>query len=143
MREPRHAPSIKTGSPVMTVSLPSALRVVWSALRGVLEGALPLIILVGLLALFWEVLTITRFVTAPDGFHITQQAETIIAEGGLVISLIVFLVAGMRTLRGVRDRHIEGDYVESTVALVVLAISLCILVGAVLMTLGMPQHPAP
>ncbi len=144
MREPRHAPSINTGSPAKTISLPSPLRIVLSALRGVMEGALPLLILVGILALFWEILTIVRFVTVPNGFlFTTQQAETIIAEGGLVISLIFFLVAGMRTLRGVRDRHYEGDYIESTVALVVLAIAILVLLGAVWMTIGMPQHPAP
>ena len=60
-----------------------------------------------------------------------------------MISLVVFLVAGMRTLRGVRDRHLEGDYIESTVALVVLAISILALIAPVWMTLGMPQHPAP
>jgi hypothetical protein len=145
MREPRHAPSVGTGSPAKTAtsSLLSPLKVVLSVLRGILEGALPLVILIGILALFWEVLTIVRYVTAPNGFLVTQQAELIIAEGGLVISLIVFLVAGMRTLRGVRDRHSEGDYVESTVTLMVLAISLIILAGSLWMTVGMPQHPAP
>ena len=144
MREPRHAPSINTGSPANTVALPSPLRMALSVLRGVMEGALPLLILVGILALFWEILTIVRFVTVPVGFLITtQQAEMIIAEGGLVISLIVFLVAGMRTLRGVRDRHLEGDFIESTAALLVLAISLLVLLGPVWMTIGMPLHPAP
>lgn len=143
MREPRHAPSSQAVSPAKAATtLPSPLRIVLSAFRGVLEGALPLVILVGILALFWEVLTIVRFVTAPNGFLVTQEAEMIIAEGGLVISLIVFLVAGMRTLRGVRDRHIEGDYIESTVTLAVLGISLLVLLVSVWMTIGMPQHPA-
>jgi len=146
VREPHHVPGIQTGSTgssTKTSSLLSPLKMALSAIRGVIEGALPLVILVGILALFWEALTITRFVTAPNGFLVTQQAETIIAEGGLVISLIVFVVAGLRTLRGVRDRHNEGDYIESTAAIVVLGISLLVLFIAVWMTIGMPQHPAP
>ncbi len=144
MREPRHAPGLQPAAPAKTgISLLSPLRVALSAFRGVFEGALPLVILVAILALFWEVLTIVRYVTAPDGFLVTQETEMIAAEGGLVVSLIVFLITGMRTLRNVRDRNDEGDYVESTVTLVVLGISLLILLVAVLMTVGMPQHPAP
>lgn len=143
MREPRHTVSNRTGAPAKTAALPSPLKIVLGVLRGLLEGVLPLVILVGILALFWEILTIVRIVTASNGFAFTQQAEILIAEGGLVISLIVFLVAGMRTLRGVRDRHSEGDYIEPTVTLVILAISLLVLTFSVWMTIGMPQHPAP
>jgi hypothetical protein len=111
--------------------------------RGILEGALPIVILVAILALFWEGLTITRYVTIPYGFSVTHTAETIIALGGLAISMIVFLVTGLRTLRGVRDRHFEGDYIESSVAMVVLAVTLVVVLISVWTTLGAPQHPAP
>ncbi len=143
MREPRHTINRTLDAPAKSATLPSPLKVIVSTFRGILEGALPLVILIGILALFWEVLTIVRIVTVSNGFLFTQQAEMYIAEGGLVISLIVFLVAGMRTLRGVRDRHSEGEYVEPTVTLVVLAISLLVLAISVWMTIGIPQHPAP
>ncbi len=152
MREPRHAQSIPIGPagptrstkpPSITELLLSPLKLFVSVIRGVIEGALPMVILVGIVALFWEITTITRYVTAPYGFPATQQSETIIGESGLVISLIVFLISGMRTLHGVRDRHSEGEYVESSVALAVLAISLLILAITVWTTISMPQHPAP
>jgi hypothetical protein len=118
-------------------------RIAWSAIRGVMEGALPLVILVCVLALFWEVLTIARYVTAPNGFAVTQQVETFVAEGGLVISLVVYLIAGLRTLRGVRDRQDEGEYVEAWVALGVLGVSIIVAIVPVLTLLGTAQHPAP
>ena len=144
MREPRHAPLVRAGSPgAAPTSASSILGIVVSVVRGLIDGALPLVILVCLVALFWETLTIVRYVTVSNGFALTRQIEAGIALGGLAISLIVFLVAGMRTLRSVRDRHYEGDYIESTVAMAVLAISLLVVLISVFMTMGMPQNPAP
>lgn len=125
----------------MSWTLP--LRIAWSAIRGVIEGALPLVILVCILALFWEVLTIVRYVTTANGFPVTQQAEMLIGEGGLVISLVVYLIAGLRTLRGARERQYDGDYVESWVALAVLGVSIIIAIIPVLTVIATPQHPAP
>jgi hypothetical protein len=148
MREPRHAPmagasgaEASASGQAMSWTLP--FRIAWSVIRGVMEGALPLVILVCVLALFWEVLTIVRYVTAANGFAVTQLIETIIAEGGLVVSLAVYLVAALRTLRGVRDRQYEGDYVESWVALAVLGVSIVVAIIPVLSLVNMPQHPAP
>ncbi len=148
MREPRHVPMAGasvpgTSAPSRTVSWTLPFRIAWSAIRGVMEGALPLVILVCILALFWEVLTIVRYVTAANGFAVTQQIETIIAEGGLLISLVVYLVAGLRTLRGVRDRQYEGDYVESWVALAVLGVSIVVSIIPILTRVNTPLHPAP
>jgi hypothetical protein len=109
----------------------------------VLEGVLPIIILVAILALFWEALTIVKYATVSYGYSVTQTSQTIVALGGIVISLVVFLVTGMRTLRGVRDRHLEGDLIESSITMVVFAISLLVILVAVMNTIGMPQHPAP
>jgi hypothetical protein len=127
-----------TGAP-----LPTILRMIVSVLRGLLEGALPIIILVAILALFWEALTIAKYATVPYGYSVTQTAQTIVALGGIVISLVVFLVTGMRTMRGVRDRHLDGDLIESSITMVVFAVSLLVILMAVLNTIGMPQHPAP
>jgi hypothetical protein len=151
MREPRHVPiaapnaagASGAGGAPKAVSWTMPFRIAWSAIRGVMEGALPLVILVCVLALFWEVLTIVRYVTAPNGFALTQQVETIVAEGGLVISLVVYLIAGLRTLRGVRDRQDEGEYVEAWVALAVLGLSIIVAIVPVLTLLATAQHPAP
>lgn len=143
MREPRHAQSVRMDDAPTTSSIWTPLRMIGSALRGIIEGALPAIILVCIVALFWETLTIVRYVTIPNGFALTQELEMAIAIGGAAISLIVFLVAGMRTLRGVRDRHLEGDYIESTATMITLGITLLILLIAIWTTAGMPQTPAP
>lgn len=146
MREPRHI--INSGNamsfgPASGSTLPAPIRMVWSFLRGLLEGALPVIILVAVVALFWEVMTIVRLVTAQYGFPVTQTSEMLVGVGGALVGLIVFVVAGLRTLRGVRDRYLVGDYIESTVAMIVLLISLIYLFSALMGFIGMPQHPAP
>lgn len=154
MREPRHSPfgasvsaenagtgtgdSHPTGAP-----LPTAIRLVVSVVRGLIEGVLPILILVAIVALFWEAVTIARYATVSYGYSVTHTTQTIIALGGIVVSLVVFLVTGMRTLRGVRDRHLEGDLIESSVTMVVFAVSLLVILIAFLTTIGMPQHPAP
>jgi hypothetical protein len=146
MREPRH---IQNAGNAMSFgsrrgsTLPAPVRMVWSFLRGLLEGALPIIILLAIVALFWEVMTIIRLVTAQYGFPVTQTSEMLVGIGGALVGLIVFVVAGLRTLRGVRDRHAEGDYIESTVAMVVLLISLIYVFSSLMGFIGMPQHPAP
>lgn len=143
MREPRHAPQAQVGETAAPARAISPFRIIGAVLRGLLEGALPAIILVCILALFWEALTIVRVVTIPNGFALTQQLVTAISLGGLAISFIVFLVTGLRTLRNVRDRHLEGDYIESTVTMVTLATSLLIALITIWTTAGMPQTPAP
>ena len=151
MREPRHVPLANSSAPSAggvggspkAVSWTLPLRIAWSAIRGVMEGALPLVILVCILALFWEVLTIARYVTSSNGFVVTQQVVIIVAEGGLVISLIVYLIAGMRTLRGVRDRQDEGEHVEAWVALGTLGVSIIVAIVPVLTLLTTAQHLAP
>lgn len=146
MREPRHiGVASSTGAPArpgVSIIL-TPIRIIVSVVRGLLEGALPLIILVCTLALFWEVLTIVKLVLAPNGFAFVSQIEAIVAEAGLVVAMLVYMIAGIRTLRGVRDRQYEGNYVESWVTLTVLTISIFIMFIPVWGTLGMAQHPAP
>lgn len=154
MREPRHVPMARPGATpgvraraTSLTSLLSPVRMVISmvisAIRGVLEGALPLVILFCTLALFWEIMTIVRLVLRPNGFAITSEVEAIVAEAGLIIAMLLYLISGLRTLRNVRDRQIEGDIVESWVSLVVLTISLLVAFAPVWSTLTMLQHPAP
>ena len=144
MREPRHTALTGTGGPASsTTSAISPLRFIGSILRGLLEGALPALILVATGALFWEIMTIVRLVTAPYGFPVTQTSELIAGVLGVLVGLIVFVVAGVRTLNGVRDRHLNGDYVESTVAMIVLLISLIYVFSTLMSLIGAPQHPAP
>ncbi|HEX9036765.1 MAG TPA: hypothetical protein VF808_07210 [Ktedonobacterales bacterium] len=145
MREPRHIATTTTGgaAPSRAISFPSPLRMIWSVLRGLVEGALPILILVGTGALFWEVLTIVRLVTAQYGFGVTQFTENIVSILAVGVALLVFVVAGLRTLRGVRDRHLEGDYIESSVAMLVLLVSVLYVLAQFMGISGAPQHPAP
>lgn len=142
MREPRHTTSTASSGPAR-VSGRGPLGMVGSALRGLLEGALPMLILIAIVALFVEVATIVSDLSNRYGFNTTQPISTWVGVGGVVVCLIVFVVAGLRTLAGVRDRHADGDYVESTVAMIVLLISVLYILFAFLGVTGIPQHPAP
>lgn len=143
MREPRHTTTTVTGGPGQSGAPRGPFGMVWSALRGVLEGALPMLILIAIVALFVEVVTIINDLSPRFGFTNTQPIETWVGVGGVVVCLIVFVVAGLRTLGGVRDRHADGDYIESTVAMALLVISLIYILSTFLGIIGTPLHPAP
>lgn len=113
------------------------------ALWGVGEGLLPLIILVATIALCWEVSVIGRRLATPHGIAALQWTEMATVGGGLLLSLIVYLVAALRSFQGIRQRQRDGDHVEATVALTFLALSGLVTLWPLFLAASFAQHPAP
>jgi hypothetical protein len=112
-------------------------------IRAAAEGVLPLVILVALLALFWEGSVIGRLFAAPYGIDALQRTQMLTVGGGLVVALIVYLVSVTRTLQGVRERQKAGERMEATITLTLLAITALVTLFPLIIALTSPQHPAP
>jgi hypothetical protein len=111
--------------------------------RAFAEGLLPLVILVALLALFWEASVIGRLFATPYGIDAVQRTEMVTAGGGLVVALIVYLISMTRTLQGVREHQKSGSQLEASVTLTVLIFCIIVTLIPLFIALMMPQHPAP
>ena len=91
--------------------------------RAAAEGVLPLVILAALLALFWEASVIGRIFSLPYGIDMVQRVAMVTTGGGLVVTLVVYLITATRTLQGVRERQRNGDQIEAIVTLSFLALT--------------------
>lgn len=113
------------------------------AIRAALEGLLPAVIVVALVALFWELSVIGRLFALPYGIDMIQRTEMATAGGGLVIVLIVYLISVTRTLQGVRLHQRLGEQAEAWITLFFLIGSAIVTLIPLFLALGFPQHPAP
>jgi len=111
--------------------------------RAVGEGILPVIILAALTGLFWEASVIGRVFATPYGIDLVQRTEMVTAGGGLVVTLIVYLITTVRTLQGVRLNQRSGAQVEAMITLAFLIASAIATLIPLFIALTSPQHPAP
>jgi len=111
--------------------------------RAIAEGVLPLVILIALLALFWEASVIGRIFSLPYGIDVVQRVALVIVGGGVVVSLIVYLIAATRTLQGVREHQRNGEQAEALLTLIFLALTAVVTLYPLVHALTMAQHPAP
>ena len=126
MREPRSIQSRRITPSRYFGEEPSEERQPWLIVRlarAVGEGLMPLAILAALIALFWEASVIGRIFALPHGIDVVQRVAEVTVGGGLIISVIVYLIAVTRTLRNVRDHQYYGEQVEALITLVLLALS--------------------
>jgi hypothetical protein len=122
---------------------PAPFDPVRRAIRAALEGLLPAVILVALVALFWELSVIGRLFALPYGIDMIQRTEMVTAGGGLVVVLIVYLISATRTLQGVRLHQRMGAQAEAWITLFFLIGSALVTLIPLFLALGFPQHPAP
>jgi hypothetical protein len=113
------------------------------AVRAAAEGLLPLVILVAIIALFWEASVIGRLFTASHGIDLIQRTEMVTVGGGLAVSLIVYLISTIRTLQGVREHQKSGAQMEATITLAFLIGAAIVTLIPLVIALTSPQHPAP
>ena len=113
------------------------------AVRAAAEGLLPLVILVAIIALFWEASVIGRLFAASHGIDLIQRTEMVTVGGGLAVSLIVYLISTIRTLQGVREHQKSGARMEATITLAVLIGAAVVTLIPLVIALTSPQHPAP
>ena len=122
---------------------PAPLDPVRRAIRAALDGLLPVVILIALVALFWEMSVIGRLFALPYGIDMIQRTEMVTAGGGLVVILIVYLISATRTLQGVRLHQRMGEQAEAWITLFFLIGSALVTLFPLFLALGFPQHPAP
>lgn len=146
MREPRSVMSRQStvdeyfgGEPEQ----PGPLAPMRRAIRAAMEGLLPAVILIALVALFWELSVIGRLFALPYGIDMIQRTEMVTAGGGLVVALIVYLISATRTLQGVRLHQRLGEQAEAWITLFFLIGSALVTLIPLFLALGFPQHPAP
>lgn len=111
--------------------------------RAFFEGFLPLAILAALLALFWEASVIGRIFAMPYGIDVIQRVADVVVGGGLVVSVIVYLIAATRTLQSVRDHQRQGEQIEGLITMTVLAVTALATLYPLFRVLTAIQHPAP
>lgn len=146
MREPRSitsGPAFSGGYFGDMQGAPRPLPLVLRLVRSAAEGVLPLVILIAVIALFWEASVIGRMFSAPYGIDMIQRVEMVTTGGGLVVSLVIYLITATRTLQGVREHQRNGEQSEAIVTLFFLALTAIVTLFPLLMALASPQHPAP
>ena len=113
-----------------------------SVLRGILVGLIPLGLLLLVVAMSVFLTALARQLVASAGFFAQQQASIIVLIAGLVVALVVYVVAIVRTLRWVKvwQRGGAGDQARAT--LLALGCTALVVLLPVVLAIVLPQHPA-
>jgi uncharacterized membrane protein YdbT with pleckstrin-like domain len=115
-----------------------------SALRGVLIGLIPLVLLLVLVAVTFLLTAPARQLVASSGFFAQQQAALIVLIIGLVMALVVYIIAIVRTLRRVKAWQKGGALGgQARAALLALGLTALVVLLPVVLALVLPQNPAP
>jgi hypothetical protein len=114
-----------------------------SALRGVLIGLIPLGLLMVLVAVTFLLTALARQLVASSGFFAQQQAAVIVLVAGLAVALVVYIIAIVRTLRGVTTWQRGGVVGQARAALLALGFTALVVLLPVVVVLVLPQSPAP
>ena len=80
-----------------------------SAMRGVLVGLIPLGLLLLIVAITVLLTALSRQLFASSGFFAQQQASIIVLIVGMVLALVIYIVAIVRTLRSVTTWQRSGS----------------------------------
>src|SRR6266571_2242883 len=114
-----------------------------STLRGVLVGLIPLGLLLLIVAISVLLTALARQLVVQSGFFAQQQASLIMLIVGLVVALVVYVVAIVRTLRWVKVWQRGGAGGQARAALLALGFSALVVLLPVVLAIVLPQHPAP
>jgi len=114
-----------------------------SALRGVLVGLIPLGLLLLICAVTVLLTALARQLVASSGFFAQQQASVIVLIVGLVVALVVYIIAVVRTLRSVTTWQRSGAGGQARAALLALGCTALVVLFPVALAIVLPQNPAP
>ena len=114
-----------------------------SALRGILVGLIPLGLLLLVVAITVLLTALARQLVASSGFFAQQQASVIVLIAGLLVALVVFIVAIVRTLRKITSWQRSGASGQARTALLALGCTALVVLLPVVLALVLPQNPAP
>ena len=114
-----------------------------SILRGILAGLIPLGLLLLVVAMSVILTALARQLVASAGFFAQQQASIIVLIAGLVVALVVYVVAIVRTLRWVKVWQRGGAGGLARATLLALGFSALVVLLPVVLAIVLPQNPAP
>ena len=114
-----------------------------SALRGILVGLIPLGLLLLVVAITVLLTALARQLVTSSGFFAQQQASIIVLIAGLVVALVVYVVAIVRTLRWVKVWQRGGADGLARATLLALGFSALVVLLPVVLAIVLPQNPAP
>jgi hypothetical protein len=114
-----------------------------SVLRGILVGVIPLGLLMVLVAVTFLLTALARQLVASSGFFAQQQASLIVLVAGLAVALVVYIIAIVRTFRRVTSWQRGGAVGQARAALLALGFTALVVLLPVVLTIVLPQSPAP
>jgi uncharacterized membrane protein len=114
-----------------------------SALRGVLIGLIPLGLLLLIVAVTVLLTALARQLVASSGFFAQQQASVIVLVVGLVVALVVYIIASVRTLRSVISWQRGGAVGQARATLLALGFTTLVVLLPIVLAIVLPQSPAP
>jgi len=114
-----------------------------STLRGVLAGLIPLGLLLLIVAITVVLTALARQLTASSGFFAQQQASVTVLIAGLVVALVIFIIAIVRTMRNINSWQRSGARGQARAALLALGCTALVVLLPVVMAIVLPQNPAP
>ncbi len=109
--------------------------------RGVLNGMIPLALLLIVVVVTLLLTGLTRPSIATSGFFTQQRVSLIILVAGLVLAIVIYIVALVLTLRRVASW--QPGSTQARAALLTLGATALIVVLPVLLAIVLPQSPAP
>ncbi len=114
-----------------------------STLRGILAGAVPLIVGVVSAGLTMASILLARWATYGRGFDAQDQAVVNVALAGWALTAAAFALAAITTLWRVRNWLRAGLSQPAAAALWTLGATALIILLPMVVAVLFPQHPAP
>ena len=125
--------------PAQSLSLPHR----GSVLRGIFVGLIPLGLLLLVVAMSVLLTALARQLVASSGFFAQQQASVIVLIAGLVVALVVYIIAIVRTIRSISSWQRSGKDGQARAALLALGCTALAVLLPVVLAIVLPQNPAP
>ncbi|SRR6266496_5316934 len=110
---------------------------------GAVVGLIPLGLLLLIGAVTVLLTALARQIVASSGFFAQQQASVIVLIVGLVVALVAYVIAIVRTLRWVKVWQRGGAGGQARATLLALRFSALVVLLPVVLAIVLPQHPAP
>jgi len=110
---------------------------------GAVVGLIPLGLLLLIGAVTVLLTALARQIVASSGFFAQQQASVIVLIVGLVVALVVYIIAIVRTMRNITSWQRSGADGQARAALLALGFTVLIVLLPVVLAIVLPQNPAP
>ena len=110
---------------------------------GAVVGLIPLGLLLLIGAVTVLLTALARQIVASSGFFAQQQASVIVLIVGLVVALVVYVIAIVRTMRNITSWQRNGADGQARAALLALGCTALVVLVPVVLAIVLPQNPAP